>query len=119
MPSTFRSMRAYEIRPEGVRARDEESADSMKHHSLTEVERGKRGRAHRRSRIPRFRILSNAQKSVKRLFGTEASAPAGSPDAHDARIRMAEPTRRLEDGRSRFRRSGECSRTAPVSTEAS
>src|SRR2546422_1095070 len=59
MPSTFLSILAYEMRPEGVRARVEDSADSMKHHSLTEADMGKRGRAHRRSRIPRFLRLSN------------------------------------------------------------
>src|SRR6187200_937739 len=74
MPSTFRSIRAYEMRPDGVRARVEESADSMKHHSLTEVEEGKRGRAHRRSRIPRFRILSNAQKDARHFSGEGRSS---------------------------------------------
>src|SRR3990172_11339451 len=49
------------MRPDGVRARVDDSADSMKHHSLTEADRGKRGRAHRRSRIPRFSLLSNTK----------------------------------------------------------
>src|SRR6476660_6377440 len=78
MPSTFRSIRAYEMRPDGVRARVEESADSMKHHSLTEVEEGKRGRAHRRSRIPRFSVLSNAPQRARAFTRAVASdhAPA-------------------------------------------
>src|SRR6188508_1880093 len=56
-------MRAYEMRPEGVTARVFDSADSMKHRSLTEVGRKKGGRAHRRSRIPRFSVLSNTPKT--------------------------------------------------------
>src|SRR3954464_4340589 len=55
-------MRAYEMRPDGVTARVFDSADSMKHHSLTEEQRRKGGRAHRRSRISRFSVLSNARR---------------------------------------------------------
>src|SRR3954449_12051522 len=62
-PSIFLSMRAYEMRPDGVRARFEDSADSMKHHSLTEAEGEGESQTHRRSRIPRFGILSNAPYS--------------------------------------------------------
>src|SRR6187200_1934472 len=69
MPSTFLSMRAYEMRPEGVRARvDDSAADSMKYRSLTEERRGRRGRAHRRSRISRFPVLSNAPESGNGAF---------------------------------------------------
>src|SRR5690349_5111637 len=35
----------------------------MKHRSLAEVGRGQRGRAHRRSRIPRFSVLSNTPET--------------------------------------------------------
>src|SRR3954447_2514020 len=58
-------MRAYEMRPDGVTARVDDSAeDSMKHRSLTEEEGEMGGRAHRRSRIPRFRFLSNGGEHV-------------------------------------------------------
>src|SRR4026207_350934 len=76
-------MRAYEIRPEGVRARVDDSADSMKYRSLTEEEEGGEGRAHRRSRIPRFSVLSNGPIRAKRdgraARGPRAEGPVGSP----------------------------------------
>jgi hypothetical protein len=43
--STLRSILAYEIATRGVRARVEDSADSMKHRSLTEVEGKERPRS--------------------------------------------------------------------------
>src|SRR5690349_8954959 len=58
-------MRAYEMRPDGVTARVDDSAeDSMKHRSLTEEEGEMGGRAHRRDMVPRFRILSNGREHV-------------------------------------------------------
>src|SRR4249919_3666344 len=92
MPSTLRSIRAYEMRPEGVRARVEGSPDSMKHHSLTEVEGGKRGRAHRRSRIPRFSVLSNALQRARAFwpdgaFPGPSSAPTVPPTRGGGRRR--------------------------------
>ena len=44
--------------------RFDDSADSMKHRSLTEAWGKGKGRAHRRSRIPRFRGLSNERRPV-------------------------------------------------------
>src|SRR4029450_1880433 len=70
-------MRAYEIRPEGVRARVDDSADSMKHRSLTEEEGEKGGRAHRRGRIPRFSILPNGPVHGRR----SAACCSGRRDA--------------------------------------
>src|SRR4029079_16924811 len=95
MPSTFRSMRAYEMRPDGVRARAEESADSMKHHSVTEVEEGKRGRAHRRSRIPRFRILSNAQKDARHNSGQRLLFRAGTENPALGRMQPKAPVSKV------------------------
>src|SRR4026207_2241120 len=71
-------MRAYEIRPEGVRARVDDSADSMKYRSLTEEEEEGEGRAHRRSRIPRFSVLSNGPIRAK-SDGRTASGPRRGP----------------------------------------
>src|SRR6188508_3650185 len=106
-------MRAYEMRPEGVRARVEESADSMKHHSLTEVEEGKRGRAHRRSRIPRFRILSNAQKDARHISGWGHPSGRGWAGSN-VRSWVARESRAGQ--RSENPGSGGCSRRRPVST---
>src|SRR5215203_2659784 len=96
-------MRAYEMRPVGVTARVFDSADSMKHHSWTEELRGKGGRAHRRSRIPRFRVLSNTSERAIGPAGPVAAAgspvrcPRGlEPDPADPwpPIRTLRPTRR-------------------------
>src|SRR4051794_28450504 len=60
-------IRAYRLREDGIERVDESAADSMNYRSLTE-EKGKvGGRAHRRSRIPRFSHMSN---------GTAAEATA-------------------------------------------
>src|SRR4249919_427777 len=83
------------MRPEGVRARVDDSAtDGMKHHSLTEAWKGEEGRAHRRSRISRFLILSNGPSSGKGAhFGFKAagrSPVAVNPSC--SRSRSASPT---------------------------
>jgi hypothetical protein len=49
---SFSSIRAYEIRPDDVRARVDDSATGSMNRSLTEEEWRREGRAHRRSRIP-------------------------------------------------------------------
>src|SRR5690349_6769737 len=92
-------MRAYEMRPDGVTARVDDSAeDSMKHRSLTEEEGEMGGRAHRRGMVPRFRVLSNDREHVIGLapspgtpFGRRSRLPApetrrpyaGDPMARD------------------------------------
>src|SRR3954464_6782028 len=76
-------MRAYEMRPDGVTARVDDSAeDSMKHRSFAEEEGEMGGRAHRRSRIPRFRPVSNeamvrATASRQPVFVREAVTSGG------------------------------------------
>src|SRR6266542_6661990 len=56
---SFSSIRAYEIRPDGVRACGDDSATGSIKHSLTEEEERRKGRAHRRSRIPLLQEMSN------------------------------------------------------------
>ncbi|MGP1673961.1 MAG: nitrilase-related carbon-nitrogen hydrolase [Candidatus Limnocylindrales bacterium] len=70
------------MRPEGVTARVLDSAeDSMKHRSLTEEDRGREGRAHRRSRIPRFFTSCQTPPNVLGLQGggSECRHPRGVP----------------------------------------
>src|SRR4051812_19777031 len=88
------------MRPEGVRTRFEESAvDSMKHRSLTEEEGETRGRAHRRSRIPRFRVLSNTQKRAIGGGVPAASAPSAPSRERPRKFpRSTDPFRQERDG---------------------
>src|SRR5215207_6646528 len=83
-------MRAYEMRPDGVTARVDDSAeDSMKYRSLTEDRREMGGRAHRRDMVPRFRVLSNP---FKRAIGVDRRSDAARRQ-RPRRLRGAELVR--------------------------
>ena len=66
------------MRPDGSRRESTTQRDSMKHRSLTEDEGKKGGRAHRRSRIPRFRACQTSLPNMVNGAGRPRAAPRGS-----------------------------------------
>src|SRR6476661_912734 len=58
-------IRAYDLRAEAGVARDDDSADSMKPLLSEECGEEGKGRAHRRSRIPRFSEKSNVARAAR------------------------------------------------------
>src|SRR6266498_5879137 len=94
---SFSSIRAYEIRPDDVRARVDDSATGSMNRSLTEEEWRREGRAHRRSRIPLPEEMSNGACGVAARPGNGARHVPGGRAEHQGGIETAEPERRRQD----------------------